>query len=59
MENHILKHYIWNYIYYIYCLKNKDSTDYTGIEYIIYNKIEEDDVTWFPVEDSGSSSNSK
>jgi len=58
MEKHILKHFLWNYIYYIYCLNEKDSTDYTGIEYIIFTKISEDDVTWFPIEDSNSSSKS-
>lgn len=24
------QHFIWNYIFYIYCLNQKDSTDYTG-----------------------------
>lgn len=45
------KHFLWNYLYYIYCLENKDPTDYTGIEYIIKTKIDEDDVSWFPAEE--------
>lgn len=47
-KKHTEKHLLWNYIFYIYCLQGKDATDYTGIEYIIYNKIESEDVTWFP-----------
>lgn len=33
------KHYLWNYIYYIYILEKKDSTEYTGLEYWISDKI--------------------
>lgn len=28
-------HFLWNYIFYVYVLKAKDQTDYTGIEYYI------------------------
>lgn len=27
------KHFLWNYIFYIYVLERKDETDYTGLEY--------------------------
>jgi len=39
-EEHINnKHYLWNYIFYIYCLIKKDSTEYTGLEYAISDMI--------------------
>jgi len=25
------KHFMWNYMYYLYVLKQKDPTDYTGL----------------------------
>ncbi len=30
-EKHIAKHDLWNYLYYILNLQEKDSTDFTGI----------------------------
>ena len=30
-------------------LKLKDPMDYTGIESLICNKIEKDDISWFPI----------
>lgn len=44
------EHYLWNYIFYIYCLRNKDNTDYTGIEYSIAEKLEKEDLSWMPIE---------
>lgn len=38
------KHFLWNYVFYIYFLNKKSETDYTGLEYQIttqYNKSEE------------------
>lgn len=43
-----IDHYMWNYVNYIAYLKEKDSTDYTGIESYISEKLEENDVSWFP-----------
>ena len=40
-------HYLWNYIFYIYCLQNKDSTEYSGLEYAISDMIEKDDISWY------------
>ena len=43
-------------MYYIYCLNTKNQTDYTGIEYLIKNQLENEDISWFPYEgedDSG------
>ena len=33
----------------MYGLRNKDSTEYTGIETYIDNMIDSDDVTWIPI----------
>lgn len=55
-KKHINRHFLWNYVYYIYCLENKDETDYTGIEYMIKNQLENEDISWFPYmgeDDSG------
>jgi hypothetical protein len=32
----------------VYTLEKKSSTDYSGIEYKIKEKIKAEDVTWFP-----------
>ena len=46
---------MWKYLYYVYFLKEKDSTDYTGVEYEINDKINSEEVSWFPAkgEDDG------
>lgn len=41
-------HWLWNYLFYIYIIQHKDSTDFTGIECEISNQISKDDVLWFP-----------
>jgi len=48
---HIKKdHYMWNYIFFIAYLKDKDETEYTGIESYIYEKLQKSDFTsWFPL----------
>lgn len=51
---HIEKHWLWNYAYYIYVLENKDATDYTGIEYVIINQLNSEEVMWFPDLGEGS-----
>lgn len=48
-EHHKKLHNKWNYLYYIYELRERPSTDYTGIEYIIDTKCKEGDVSWFPI----------
>jgi len=40
---------MWNYVFFIAYLKNKDQTDYTGIESYIDEKVELQDVSWFPL----------
>lgn len=51
--NHIKPHDLWNYLYFIYCLQKKDETDYSGIEYEINDKINNDEVGWFPTNEEG------
>lgn len=42
------KHYLWNYIYYLYVLNNKSSTDFTGLEFEIFRQVEAEEIDWFP-----------
>jgi len=42
-ENHITNnHYTWNYLYFIYSIMQKDSTDYNGIESYVDNLLQAD-----------------
>ena len=48
-----MKHFLWNYIYYILCLYSKNETEYSGLEYEIRVCIdkgenEEDYIKWIP-----------
>lgn len=54
-DKHIQKHALWNYLYYLYCLRLKDPTDFTGLEYEIDKKVNEEDVEWFPANGEGDS----
>ena len=51
-DSYIKRHFLWNYIFYIYVLERKDETDYTGLEYYIrqqyYLPDEEMEVRWIP-----------
>ena len=40
---------MWNYVYFIAYLEDKEKTEYTGIESYIYNKIKDYDTSWFPI----------
>ena len=42
-------HYMWNYLFYIAYLNDKDETEYTGIESYIASKINKYDCSWFPI----------
>jgi inositol 1,4,5-triphosphate receptor type 1/inositol 1,4,5-triphosphate receptor type 3 len=53
-QDHITdKHYLWNYVFFIYFLDKKSPTDYSGMEYQIttqYNKPDEEMVIdWVPL----------
>ena len=45
------EHHPWNYIYYLYRIRNKDETDFNGIESYVFemSKPKSNTVTdWFP-----------
>ena len=43
-------HNTWNYVYYLYYLKKKDKTEFTGVDSYVHNMIERDDHNWIPIE---------
>ncbi|EGR27735.1 MIR domain protein [Ichthyophthirius multifiliis] len=42
-------HYMWNYVYYISYLYQKDPTEFSGTESYIFDMIENQDSSWFPI----------
>ncbi|EGR30289.1 MIR domain protein [Ichthyophthirius multifiliis] len=44
------EHYLWNYIYYLAYLEDKEVTEYSGIESYVYFKLQNKDFTWFPIQ---------
>lgn len=44
-----IDHNLWNYIFFISYLNNKEKTEYTGFESYIYDKLENNDIYWFPL----------
>ncbi|CAD8111133.1 unnamed protein product [Paramecium sonneborni] len=49
-SDHIKKeHYQWYYLFYIAYLREKDPTEYTGIESYVAGKLDSGDITWFPL----------
>lgn len=50
-ERHVrVEHSIWNYLYYIVYLQSKDRLEYNGTESYIYDKLQSDDLSWFPIQ---------
>ncbi|EWS73528.1 inositol-triphosphate type 1 protein (macronuclear) [Tetrahymena thermophila SB210] len=43
-------HYIWNYMFYLAYLEERDSTEYTGVESYVKEKLTQLDYTWFPIQ---------
>jgi hypothetical protein len=41
-------HNLWQYVFYIVHLNTKDSSDYTGIESYVNEKLCEQDYSWIP-----------
>jgi hypothetical protein len=39
---------MWNYVNFIAYLNKKDPNDYNGIEQYVFEKINKNDLTWFP-----------
>lgn len=48
MSIHDDRHNRFNYLYYIYMLRTKDESEYTGLEYLVMNKVRNEDFTWMP-----------
>ena len=47
--NHLKKdHYLWNYMFYIAYLRDKDKTEYTGLESYIAELCDAKEISWFP-----------
>lgn len=47
--HHIEKeHNLWQYVFFIIYLNSKDTTEYTGIESYVAEKLVQDDIAWFP-----------
>ncbi|KAM9750737.1 inositol 1,4,5-trisphosphate-gated calcium channel ITPR3 isoform 2-T2 [Menidia menidia] len=48
-EEHItVEHNIWNYLYFIVLLREKNKTDYTGPESYVAQMIKSNNLDWFP-----------
>ncbi len=48
--NHIERdHQLWNYLYYLFYLENKDATEYNGIESEITKQLDNHDISFFPI----------
>ncbi|XP_041860303.1 inositol 1,4,5-trisphosphate receptor type 3 isoform X1 [Melanotaenia boesemani] len=48
-EEHItVEHNIWNYLYFIVLLREKNKTDYTGPESYVAHMINNNNLDWFP-----------
>lgn len=43
------KHKLWNYLYYIAYVKDKDETELTGIESYVMKCLDNRDIHWFPL----------
>lgn len=39
---------MWNYLFFIAYLKEKDPTELTGIEQFILDKVNKQDLNWYP-----------
>lgn len=42
-------HNIWNYLFYIYYLKQENPTEFTGIDSYVFDMLQKEDIFWFPI----------
>lgn len=40
---------MWNYLFFIVYLQEKDPVEYTGIESYVSEKLKNHDIYWFPI----------
>ena len=43
------EHYVWNYVYYIVYLLNKNPTEFSGVEFYIFLKYQRNSLDWLPI----------
>ena len=43
------EHYMWDYVFFLIYLFEKEVTEYTGVEQYIFNMAEGDDISFFPI----------
>lgn len=49
-ENHTKRdHNLWNYLYFLYGLKKKDETEYSGLESFVVQEIFTESKDWVPL----------
>lgn len=44
-----IDHNLWNYIYFLYNVKRKDHTEYTGVESFVREQLDNQEITWVPI----------
>lgn len=44
-----IEHYMWNYVFYRAYLEWKDPTEFDGNESFVFEKIQNADLSWFPI----------
>lgn len=41
---------MYSYVFYISYLRSKDATEYSGIETYVSERLDEGDISWFPLD---------
>lgn len=44
-----IEHNLWNYLFFISYLKDKETTEYSGFESYVAEKLDKKDISWFPL----------
>lgn len=48
-EHRHYKHNMWNYLYFLAYITDKEETEYSGIESYVAENYREGNVDWFPI----------
>ena len=52
-DDHVFQdHYLWNYLFFIAYLREKDQNDYNGVESFVYNMLDSGSQDWIPARTS-------
>ena len=46
------KHFLWNYLYFLTYLHINDPNNFNSIENYVWEKLEEQDITWIPIKEN-------